>query len=35
MKWEEKLLTWYLYWRTEIILILGSFLTGLIIGLFL
>mgnify|MGYP003135762517 CR=1 FL=1 len=35
MKWKEKLSVWSLYWRFEIILVLSSFLTGLIIGLFI
>lgn len=35
MKWKEKLLTWSLYWRTEIVLILSSFTVGLILGLFI
>ena len=30
MKWKEKISTWSLYWRFEIILVISSFITGLI-----
>jgi hypothetical protein len=33
MKWKEKLAAWSLYWRFEIVLVLSSFLTGLLLGL--
>ena len=35
MKLKEKLSTWSLYWRFEIILVLCSFFTGFILGLFI
>tara|TARA_R100001509_G_scaffold43820_1_gene23734 strand:+ start:191 stop:298 length:108 start_codon:yes stop_codon:yes gene_type:complete len=35
MKWKEKLATWSLYWRAEIVLILCSFIVGFVLGLFL
>ena len=35
MKWKHKLSTWSLYWRTEIVLILVSFVAGFVLGLFI
>ena len=35
MKWKEKLTAWSLYWRFEIVLVLCSFFTGLVLGLFI
>jgi len=35
MKWKEKISTWSLYWRFEIILVISSFFIGFILGLFI
>ena len=35
MKWKEKIAAWSLYWRFEIVLVVSSFITGLVIGLFI
>tara|TARA_R100000773_G_C4165567_1_gene81492 strand:+ start:113 stop:238 length:126 start_codon:yes stop_codon:yes gene_type:complete len=35
MKWKEKISTWSLYWRFEIVLVLTSFVVGFVLGLFI
>tara|TARA_R100000084_G_C4624591_1_gene135063 strand:- start:781 stop:900 length:120 start_codon:yes stop_codon:yes gene_type:complete len=35
LKFKKELSAWSLYWRTEIVLILSSFIVGLILGLFI
>tara|TARA_R100001086_G_scaffold144110_1_gene75952 strand:- start:366 stop:485 length:120 start_codon:yes stop_codon:yes gene_type:complete len=34
-KFKKELSAWSLYWRFEIVLVLGSFVVGFVLGLFI